>query len=98
MPFFKGKLGVAVIEMQGIIGTTIKEPEYSRLLESVQNNRKIGALVPDIDSPGGSATATSCTKMAAASPSASPSSPPCAAWKNQFGKAPARLRALPSPA
>ena len=57
MLFFKGNLGIAVIEMQGIIGTTIKEPEYSRLLESVQNNRKIGALVLDIDSPGESATA-----------------------------------------
>ena len=43
--------------MQGIVGTTIKEPEYSRLLESVQNHRKIGAFVQDIDSPGGSATA-----------------------------------------
>ena len=57
MLFFKRKPGIAVIEMHGIIGTTIKEPEYSRLLESVQNNQKIGALVLDIDSPVGSATA-----------------------------------------
>ena len=58
MLFFKRKSGIAVIEMHGVIGTAIREPEYSRLLESVQNNRKIGALVLDIDSPGGSATAS----------------------------------------
>ena len=58
MPFFKRKPGIAVIEMHGVIGTAIKEPEYSRLLENVRNNRKIGALVLDIDSPGGSATAS----------------------------------------
>ncbi len=58
MLFFKRKPGIAVIEMHGVIGAAIKEPEYSRLLESVENNRKIGALVLDIDSPGGSATAS----------------------------------------
>ncbi len=58
MPLFKRKPGIAVIEMHGVIGTAIKEPEYSRLLENVRNNRKIGALVLDIDSPGGSATAS----------------------------------------
>ena len=44
--------------MHGVIGTAVKELEYSRLLENVRNNRKIGALVLDIDSPGGSATAS----------------------------------------
>ena len=58
MPSFKRKTGIAVIEMHGVIGTAIKEPEYSQLLEKVENNRKIGALVLDIDSPGGSATAS----------------------------------------
>ena len=58
MPLFKRKTGIAVIEMHGVIGTAIREPEYSRLLERVENNRKIGALVLDIDSPGGSATAS----------------------------------------
>ena len=56
-PLFKRKTGIAVIEMHGVIGTAIKELEYSRLLENVRNNRKIGALVLDIDSPGGSASA-----------------------------------------
>ena len=58
MPLFKRKPGIAVIEMHGVIGTAIREPEYSRLLERVGNSRKIGALVLDIDSPGGSATAS----------------------------------------
>ena len=54
----KRKTGVAVIEMHGVIGTTIRETEYSKLLERVEKNQKIGALVLDIDSPGGSATAS----------------------------------------
>ena len=44
--------------MHGVIGAAIREPDYSRILERVANNRKIGALVLDIDSPGGSATAS----------------------------------------
>ena len=58
MPLFKRKLGIAVIEMHGVIGTVIREPDYSALLDRVASNRKIGALVLDIDSPGGSATAS----------------------------------------
>ena len=60
MPFFKRtrKTGIAVIEMHGVIGTAVREPDYTRLFEQVRDNRKIGALVLDIDSPGGSATAS----------------------------------------
>ena len=58
MLFFKRKAGIAVIEMHGAIGTAIREPDYTRLLERVRDNRKVGALVLDIDSPGGSATAS----------------------------------------
>ena len=58
MFFFKRKAGIAVIEMHGTIGTAIREPEYTRLFERVRDNRKVGALVLDIDSPGGSATAS----------------------------------------
>ncbi len=56
--FKKRRPGIAVIELHGVIGAAIREPEYSRLLERVGNNRKIGALVLDIDSPGGSASAS----------------------------------------
>lgn len=58
MPLFKRRPGIAVVEMHGVIGTAIKEPDYSRIFERVASNRKIGALVLDIDSPGGSATAS----------------------------------------
>ena len=58
MAIFKRKPGIAVIEMHGVIGAAIREPEYSQLLERVEQNGKIGALVLDIDSPGGSATAS----------------------------------------
>ena len=53
----KGK-SIAIVEMHGVIGKNIPEPQYSRLLEKVERNDKIGALVLDIDSPGGSATAS----------------------------------------
>ena len=58
MPLFKRRPGIAVVEMHGVIGAAIKEPDYSRILERVANNRKIGALLLDIDSPGGSASAS----------------------------------------
>ena len=58
MAIFKRKPGIAIIEMHGVIGGAIREPEYSQLLERVEQNGKIGALVLDIDSPGGSATAS----------------------------------------
>ena len=58
MPLFKRRPGIAVVEMHGVIGAAIREPDYSRILERIANNRKIGALVLDIDSPGGSATAS----------------------------------------
>ncbi len=58
MLFFKRRPSIAVVEMHGTIGTAIREPDYTRLFERVRENRKVGALVLDIDSPGGSATAS----------------------------------------
>lgn len=54
----KKRKSIAIVEMHGVIGKTIPEPQYSRLLEKVERNDGIGALVLDIDSPGGSATAS----------------------------------------
>ena len=48
--------GVAVVEIYGVIGTRVKDSTYSRLFESIARNKKYGALLLDIDSPGGSAT------------------------------------------
>jgi protease-4 len=45
-----------VLEVHGVIGNHIKIPEYSRLLHSIATDRRLKALLLDIDSPGGSAT------------------------------------------
>ena len=47
---------IAVLEVHGVIGNHIKIPEYSRLIHSIANDRRLKALLLDIDSPGGSAT------------------------------------------
>jgi len=52
----KRRPGVAVVEIYGVIGTTVKDSAYSRLFESIARNKRFGALLLDIDSPGGSAT------------------------------------------
>ncbi|MBC8281515.1 MAG: signal peptide peptidase SppA [Chloroflexi bacterium] len=46
---------VAVIEIHGVIGSHLKIPEYSRLIDSVATDSRLKALLLDIDSPGGSA-------------------------------------------
>ena len=52
----KRRPAVAVVEIYGVIGTRVKDSVYSRLFESIARNKKYGALLLDIDSPGGSAT------------------------------------------
>ena len=47
---------VAIVEIHGTIGTKIKDSTYSRVFEGIARNKRYGALVLDIDSPGGSAT------------------------------------------
>ena len=47
--------GVAVLELHGVIGTQMRIPAYSRILENVARNKRYRALLVDIDSPGGSA-------------------------------------------
>ena len=49
---------VAVVEMEGTIGPRLKAADYARLLRSLSENEKVRAVVLDIDSPGGSATAS----------------------------------------
>ena len=50
--------GVAVVELHGVIGTQIRAATYSRMFENVAGNKSYRALLLDIDSPGGSATAS----------------------------------------
>jgi protease-4 len=47
---------IAVVEMEGPIGSRIKAGEYVKLLHSLEENDRVRAVVLDIDSPGGSAT------------------------------------------
>ena len=48
--------GVAVVEVHGVIGNHVKITEFARLIDSVSCNRRLRAMLLDIDSPGGSAT------------------------------------------
>ena len=50
------RAGVAVVEVHGVIGNQVKIPEFARLIDSVSTNRRLRAMLLDIDSPGGSAT------------------------------------------
>jgi protease-4 len=52
------KQGIAVVEMDGAIGPGIKAPDFARLFRNIEENSRIRAVVLDIDSPGGSATAS----------------------------------------
>lgn len=64
MPLRKRKRAIAVIEMHGVIGRDIKETEYSELLRKVQNDKRYGGLLLDIDSPGGSASGSDSLYLA----------------------------------
>lgn len=46
---------IAVTELFGAIGSPAKTTEYVRMLRAIEENKRIHALVIDIDSPGGSA-------------------------------------------
>ena len=59
MPFGIGRgSGVAVVEMHGIIGSQIRPATYTRIFENVARSKSYRALLLDIDSPGGSASAS----------------------------------------
>ena len=49
---------IAVLELFGTIGGRVRPPVYERMLSSVRKSRGIGALVLDIDSPGGGVSAS----------------------------------------
>ena len=59
MPFGIGRgSGVAVVELHGVIGTQIRANTYARVFEAVARSKSLKALLLDIDSPGGSASAS----------------------------------------
>ncbi len=59
MPFGIGRgSGVAVVELHGVIGTQIRANAYARIFEAVARSKSHKAMLLDIDSPGGSASAS----------------------------------------
>src|SRR5438105_11898824 len=52
------KAHVAVVEMEGTIGTTLRAGDFGKLFQSIEDNNRVRAVVLDIDSPGGSASAS----------------------------------------
>jgi protease-4 len=49
---------IAVTELFGAIGSPARTSEYARMLKAIEENKRIRALVIDIDSPGGGAGAS----------------------------------------
>lgn len=49
---------IAVVEMEGIIGPRMKAGDYAKLLRALEENERVKAVVLDVDSPGGSASAS----------------------------------------
>jgi len=49
---------IAVVEMEGTIGPRLRAPDYVKLLREVGESPRVRAVVLDVDSPGGSATAS----------------------------------------
>ena len=55
VPAFPRRSGVGVVEISGIIGGGLKVPVYARILDGLRTNRRLKAVIVDIDSPGGTA-------------------------------------------
>ena len=58
MSLFKSKANIAIIEIHGTIGNQIKDTIYASLFEKAARNNKYKTVILDIDSPGGSASAS----------------------------------------
>ncbi len=57
---------IAVVEIAGAIGAAVRPLEYGRLFRSLEENSRIRAVILDIDSSGGSATASDYLYLAIA--------------------------------
>ena len=66
LPRLRRGNGVAVIELHGSIGTRVRETMYGKLLSDVATNRRYRALLLDIQSPGGSASASEALYLSVA--------------------------------
>ena len=66
LPRFRRGNSVAVIELHGSIGTRVRESMYAKLLSDVATSRRYRALLLDIQSPGGSASASEALYLSVA--------------------------------
>lgn len=55
---FRRNSGVAVVELHGVIGSQLRDAAYARIFENIAASKRYRALLLDIDSPGGSASAS----------------------------------------
>ena len=58
MALFRRKPTIGVLELHGMIGASIRPGVYYQLLDRIERNARIGVVVLDIDSPGGSSSAS----------------------------------------
>lgn len=49
---------IAVVELFGTIGGSVRSPVYERLFTGIRKDRRVRALVLDVDSPGGGVAAS----------------------------------------
>ena len=55
---FPKRAGIGVVEVRGIIGASLQASVYHELLDRLERDPKAGAVVLDIDSPGGAVGAS----------------------------------------
>ena len=55
---FPRRAGIRVVEIRGIIGASLQASVYHELLDRLERDPKTGAVVLDIDSPGGAVGAS----------------------------------------
>ena len=55
---FPRRAGIGVIEIRGIIGAHLQASVYHELLDRLERDPKVGAVLMDIDSPGGAVGAS----------------------------------------
>ena len=58
MALFPRRYKIAVVELFGTIGASIRSPVYERVFSSIRRDKRVRALVLDIDSPGGTVAAS----------------------------------------
>ena len=60
---FPRRAGIAVLELHGVLGATVSAPAYHQLLDRLERSPRIAAVLLDIDSPGGTVSASEALYM-----------------------------------